>query len=224
MNGRNVRVAGSTGAVGKTLVQVADARGIPVVPLVRARHQGAGGATHPRALIVNYEDVESVTRGLRGGQTVLQLIGTMRKRFNTGDTYETSDIGTTRTLVEASRRAGIDHFVLLSSVGAGKPFGAYLKAKARAEQLVLDSGLPFTILRPSAFMGAGHQIPSVFDWATRKLGARRYQPIKVEDLVDALLETGVQHTFVNRVLEGEALWELVAAAKRRLASAAVPAQ
>ena len=89
--------------------------------------------------------------------TVVQLIGTMRKRFAQGDTYESSDVGTTRQLVAAATEAQIDHFVLLSSVGADKPMGAYLKAKAEAERIVFDSGIPWTVFRPSSFDGGGHR-------------------------------------------------------------------
>src|SRR5207245_164039 len=88
--------------------------------------------------------------------TVTQLIGTTRKRFAAGDTYESSDIGTTRQLVDAAHAAGtIDHFILLTSVGAGKPRGAYLRAKAEAERIVIESGIAYTIFRPSFLIGGG---------------------------------------------------------------------
>ena len=35
---------------------------------------------------------------IEDAHTVMQLIGTMRNRFSRGDTYESSDIGTTQTL------------------------------------------------------------------------------------------------------------------------------
>ncbi len=219
MTERKLVVAGSTGVVGTLLVRTADARGIDVVPLVRPS-RAAKGNLHPRARAVDFNDPDDLTRALEGRTTVLQLIGTMRKRFKTGDTYETSDIGTTRQLVEAAKRAGLDHFVLLSAVGAGRPFGAYLKAKARAEALVLGRGIPFTVHRPSAFMGGERRVPPGLDWATRRLGMRRYQPIHLEQLVDALLEAAVHRAPLGRVLEGESLWELVRIARERAASSA----
>ncbi|MDQ3263474.1 MAG: NAD(P)H-binding protein [Myxococcota bacterium] len=217
MNPRKLFVAGSTGAVGSLLVKTAQARGIAHVPLVRPA-TAARGNVPPAAAVVELSDRAALASAMAGCSTVLQLIGTMRKRFKTGDTYETSDIGTTRQLVEAARDAGVDHLVLLSSVGAGKPLGAYLKAKAQAERLVVDCGIPFTILRPSAFMGAGHNVAPPFRWVAEKLRWVRYQPIRVEDLVDALLEAGLRRAPLNRALEGEALWELVRASKRNLAA------
>lgn len=215
MNPRKLFVAGSTGAVGSLLVQTAQARGIEHVPLVRPA-TAARGKVPAHAAVVELSDRAALASAMAGCSTVLQLIGTMRKRFKTGDTYETSDIGTTRQLVEAAKDAGVDHLVLLSSVGAGKPMGAYLKAKAQAEKLVVDSAIPFTILRPSAFIGAGHNVAPPFRWVADKLV--RYKPILVEDLVDALLEAGLRRAPLNRALEGESLWELVRAAKRNLAA------
>jgi uncharacterized protein YbjT (DUF2867 family) len=155
-----------------------------------------------------------VVEAFRDRTTVLQLIGTIRSRFTRGDTYETSDIGTTRQLVEAAKESGsIDHFILLSSVGAGRPFGAYLEAKARAEAIVRESGIAFTIFRPSAFMGEGHRVPGVFKTLTRALGAKAWEPIDVVELGAALLRVAAQREPLNATLEGAALWEVVASAR-----------
>jgi len=206
-------VAGSTGAVGTALVQVAEARGVPFVAYVRPRRAAKGG-TREDAAVFELSDEAALVKHLQECTTVLQLIGTMRSRFSTGDTYEVSDVGTTQTLIRGAKKAGIDHFVLLSSVGAGRPIGSYLKAKARAEAMVVESGLPFTILRPSALIGRWRKVPAPLAWATRALKLPRYQPILVEDLVDALLDAAVRREPLGRVLEGESLWELVRAAKR----------
>ena len=214
MTPRRLFVAGSTGAIGRTLLRLAPARQADVVPHVRPK-SAAAGAPYPKAAVLELSNVEALTTALRGCTTVIQLIGTMRKRFATGDTYETSDVGTTQHLVDAARRAGsIDHFVLLSSVGAGRPFGAYLHAKARAEAIVRDSSIPWTIFRPSAFVGEGHQPPPLGDILTRLLGARRFQPIRVEALAGAILHVALERQPLDAVLEGEPLWNAVASSSR----------
>lgn len=152
-------------------------------------------------------------RGLladEGVTTVVQLIGTMRRRFKRGDTYATSDVGTTAALASAARRvATVDHFVLLSSVGAGRPVGAYLRAKAEAERWVTESGVPWTILRPSAFVGGGHRPPPGAAFVTRSLGLRRWQPIALADLAAVIAYAALHRAWPEQVLEGEALWQAV---------------
>jgi uncharacterized protein YbjT (DUF2867 family) len=167
-----------------------------------------------RAKVLELEDASALDTALQGVTTVLQLIGTVRKRFSAGDTYETSDVGTTRALIEAARRAGVDHFVLLSSVGAGRPVGAYLKAKARAESLVTESKLPFTIFRPSVFIGEGQQAPPGMEALTRLFSLVRYRPIRIEDLARAILYVARTRAALGAVLEGKALWDTVEGALR----------
>nr|UXE45708.1 hypothetical protein Hi04_10k_c5202_00017 [uncultured bacterium] len=139
---------------------------------------------------------------------MLQLIGTMRRRFAQGDTYETSDIGTTRQLVDAAKRENVDHFILLSSVGAGRPVGAYLRAKAQAEAMVLNSGIPFTLVRPSAFDGKERRPPPGLQLFTRALGLDRFAPIQVETLARALVESAAHRAPLNAILEGRRILDL----------------
>jgi nucleoside-diphosphate-sugar epimerase len=210
---RRLFIAGATGAVGRTGVRLAEQRGLDVVPHVRPKTAAQGKSLHPRAVVFELTESDALTEALRDRSTVLQLIGTVRSRFARGDTYETSDVGTTRQLVEAAKRSGsIDHFILLSSVGAGRPVGAYLKSKARAEAIVRDSGLPFTIFRPSAFMGEGHRVPMVFKTLTRAIGARTWEPIAVPELAAALLTVAERREPLNAVLEGAPLWQIVSTA------------
>lgn len=210
---RKVFIAGSTGAVGRTVTRLALEQGVPFVAHQRPAPDRPGGSNAAQFPLT---DSDAITEALRSCTTVVQLIGTMRNRFARGDTYQTSDIGTTRQLVDAARRAGtIDHLVLLSSVGAGRPLGAYLKAKAEAERLVRQSGIPFTVFRPSAFMGEGHEIPGFAERLTRALGLKRYQPIKVEDLARSIVHVSRLQSELGATLEGDTLWRVVEAARPR---------
>ena len=205
-------MAGATGVTGRQVLSRARHLQLPVVPHVRPERApvsnlGAEAAVFPLS------DQTALTKELRGCTTVMQLIGTTRKRFAQGDTYETSDVGTTRDLVQASLSAGIDHFILLSSLGAGSPVGAYLKAKARAEELVRNSGIPFTIFRPSAFIGGGHHPPPGMATLTGWLHLERWKPIPVEDLAAALAHVALLRACLGEILEGNSLWNAVRAAK-----------
>ncbi|MEW6430939.1 MAG: NAD(P)H-binding protein [Myxococcota bacterium] len=204
-------VAGATGAVGRVLVPLAEARGLEVRPHVRPA--SAAKLSHPRRVVLDLGD-PALVDALIGCTTVVSLVGTMRKRFASGDTYETSDVGSARQLVEAGKRAGVRHFVLLSSVGAGRPVGAYLKAKARAEALVRESGIPFTIFRPSAFEDReGQAMPGVRA-LTKLLGLASYQPIRLEELAAAIVHVAAMGGPTGVALEGKSLWAVVREAER----------
>ncbi|MEE2827961.1 MAG: NAD(P)H-binding protein [Myxococcota bacterium] len=215
---RRLFVAGATGATGRTLVKIAGSRDIDLVPHLRPA-TAQKRPPDPRAAVFDLTNHDALVSALADRSTVLQLIGTMRKRFASGDTYETSDIGTTRALVEAARNTQVDHIVLLSSVGAGRPIGAYLSAKAHAEQLVRESGIDWTIFRPSSFDGAGHRPPWGVRGVTRALGLKRYEPIRIEDLAASLLHVAGTGSHRGEVLEGATLWAVVDEAREQGASA-----
>lgn len=209
---RRLFVAGSTGATGKVLVPMAERLGIAVVPHVRPARAVVGGK--PTAAVLELADTHGLIEAMRGCTTVVQLIGTMRDRFAKGDTYETSDIGTTAQLIAAAKPAGVDHLVLLSSVGAGRPFGAYLKAKAKAEALVRDSGIAWTTFRPSALEGGERKPVPAMKGLTRLLGLKKLEPIALEELAAAMLQCAVDRAPLEVALEGASLWDLVAKARR----------
>ncbi len=207
MSKRRVFVAGATGAVGQSLLELATKRQVDVLAHARPRSAGRLGGRPVAAIELSDP---SLADTLRGCTTVVQLIGTMRKRFASGDTYESSDIGTTRQLVDAAKASGtVDHLVLLSSVGAGSPRGAYLKAKAEAERIVTSSGIPYTIFRPSAFADReGVFIPGM-GALTKLLGLKKYQPIKLAELASAILFAASERAPLGVALEGAPLWDLV---------------
>lgn len=216
---RQLFVAGATGATGRCVMRLALANGVPARPHVRPQSLDRP-EVDAWAEKVSFElsDHAALVQALRGCSTVLQLIGTMKKRFATGDTYETSDVGTTRQLVEAASEAGVRHFVLLSSVGAGRPMGAYLKAKAEAERLVTHSALPWTIVRPGAFVGE-ERLPQIFGHRganppgagllTRLPFMSALRPIHLEQLAALLLKVALEGAPTATVLEGKNLWEVV---------------
>jgi uncharacterized protein YbjT (DUF2867 family) len=148
-------VAGATGFTGRALaLQDASRFGVDVTLQVRDRARAASIlGSDPRLLEIALDDAVALTEALTGQDAVVQLIGTVRAKFDAKTSYESVDYGTTVALVDAARRARVPHVVLLSSIGAGTGLGAYLSWKKRTEHVVINSGIPYTILRPSYLAG-----------------------------------------------------------------------
>jgi uncharacterized protein YbjT (DUF2867 family) len=212
---RTIFIAGAAGATGTAIAGLPRPSTAALRPHLRPARAAAGHlwAGDPNVRVGELGDAAWLDEALDGCTGILQLIGTMRRRFARGDTYETSDIGTTRSLVAAASRSGkIDHIVLLSSVGAGRPLGAYLKAKASAEALVRDSGIAWTIFRPSSFDGGPHRAPPGMASALGLLGrlgaqetADRFRPVALDRLAGGLLTAATERGPLNTVLEGSNL-------------------
>ncbi|HEU4362693.1 MAG TPA: NAD(P)H-binding protein [Mycobacterium sp.] len=57
-----------------------------------------------------------------------------------------------RNVVHAATAAGVGHYVALSIVGAdGLPDSGYMRAKVAQERTIIESGLPYTIVRATQF-------------------------------------------------------------------------
>lgn len=52
---------------------------------------------------------------------------------------------------EAAKRAGTPHVVKFSAMGAGDPDSELLRRHGETDQLLRDSGIPYTILQPNSF-------------------------------------------------------------------------
>lgn len=218
-------VAGATGATGSVFLPIARAAGYAVWPHVRpktAKEHPLGADPDARVLDL-FDEPFALDKGLRGAGAVVCLVGTMKKRFAQGDSYATSDVGAVKALVAAAERAGVRRFVLLSSYGAGG-VGAYLAAKKEAEDAVVQSGLAFTVFRPSALVSpadapTGHHgrraVPSFAQRLGEKLAALPgvggvvddARPMPLEVLSRAMLRA-VRGELDGRVLAGRDIFPL----------------
>lgn len=218
-------LAGATGATGRTFVNLATGRGHDLVLHVRPKTAARSPlSSDPRARVFELSDEGALGRSLEGVDAVVSMVGTMRSRFAAGDTYESADVGSTRQLVTAAKAAGVSRFLLLSSIGAGG-LGAYLQMKGECERLVRESGLRWTIFRPSMLVsqpGApegthGHRprsaawaalffdllerFPGVSDWSAD------VRPIPLDVVGRAFLAV-LEAPRDGQVLSGRDLWRL----------------
>jgi uncharacterized protein YbjT (DUF2867 family) len=223
-----VLVAGATGATGTALVPRLRAAGFQVIPHVRPKT----APRHPLgkdedAFVAELGDGQKLDAVMERAQAVVCLVGTMRRRFAAGDTYESSDYLPVVQLAESARRvpsATPRQFVLLSALGARAGNG-YLGWKFKAEEVVRQSGLPHTVLRPS-FLDSTRSGSQASDGTQRKpppftsavLSAFGHvpglrgasddlRPLPIETLCDAIVRI-LRQGGPQGVLKGRDLWAL----------------
>ena len=196
-------VAGATGYTGRALMELFATEKTDWKPRPHARSAGKVEG----AVVCDPRDVPRLTEGMRGCDAVVQLIGTVRARFDEGD-YDAIDYGTTVALGEAARAAGVPRLLLLSSTGAGSARGRYLAVKRKTEQWVESSGLEYTIVRPSVIGGEGRRANQVLGFFLAPIPSLR--GIEVHDLARVFLRALERRDEVrNRILEGNAIWKLL---------------
>ncbi len=147
-----ILLAGGTGRLGTQVVRLLAARGFSVRILTRdPEHAKVLEGDRMEVQIGDVRDPGSLDRAVSGIKTVISAI-TGFPGFG-GGSPRTVDWAGNRNLIRAARRAGVDHFILVSIIGAGPKHPMELaRMKYRAEQELTRSGLAWTILRPTAYM------------------------------------------------------------------------
>jgi divinyl chlorophyllide a 8-vinyl-reductase len=158
--GRRVCVLGATGTIGRAAVQALVRRGHDVVCFVRPR-AGVGGSLSPQdsmALLggttirfVDVTDPASLARDGFQGERFDAVLSCMASRTGTPKDAWAIDYQAHANLLAAARDAGVGHFVLLSAICVQKPLLAFQHAKLAFEKALIESGMTYSIVRPTAF-------------------------------------------------------------------------
>ncbi len=157
---RRVFLLGATGTIGQATARALLRRGHEVVCLVRPR-AGVGGrlAVEDSARLLagatlrcgDVRDPASLERdGLRGERFDAMVSCLASRTGAPGDAWAIDHLAHRHALVTA-RRSGVEQMVLLSALCVQKPLLAFQQAKLAFEKELVDSGLAYSIVRPTAF-------------------------------------------------------------------------
>ncbi len=96
-------------------------------------------------------DPESLEFALRGVTTVISATHSILGKGESAS--EIVDDDGQRSLIDNARNAGVANFIFISVFGASLDHPVdFWRTKARVERYLRDSGMAFTIIRPTAFM------------------------------------------------------------------------
>lgn len=208
-----VVVTGATGFLGNHTVSALSDAGHCVIGLGRkepAPSRRVEGVLYRTGVDVG--DVDTLAPGsFEGAEAVVHLVGIIQER-GSDQTFGRIHVDGTRNVLARAKEAGsVRKFVYISAIGAdGDAPSEYSQTKAQAERLVRESGLPFTILRPSIILGEDGEFVSQIGDLVRsgglpvKLpfpvipvpgsGRNLFQPIYVDDLtacITAAVKPGI---------------------------------
>ena len=141
---------------------------------------------------VDIHDPAVLGRFFHGADAVLNLVGVLHQGSGS-QSFEQAHVELARKVVAACKAQRISRLLHMSALAAdpGGP-SEYLRSKGNAERIVRDSGLAWTIFRPSVVFGRGDGFLNLFARLTRlfpviPLGSpdARFQPVFVEDVARA---------------------------------------
>ncbi len=157
MHRMQLLVLGGTGFVGRHLVPRLAAAGHRITVLSRNRDRHRELWIVPGVRVVNGDPYQSASLvpWLKGADAAINLVGILNERGRSGQGFKRAHVDLTACLIRACREAGVRRILQMSALNAGRGQSHYLKTRGEAENLVRDSGLAWTIFRPSVIFGRG---------------------------------------------------------------------
>ncbi|MBV1940188.1 SDR family oxidoreductase [Streptomyces sp. BV286] len=204
-------VTGATGYIGGRLVpELLDAghrvRCMARSPGALRDHPWAGDA---EVVHGDVTDAESVAEAMRGVDVAYYLVHAL----GTGKGFEETDRRAARIFGEQARAAGVRRIVYLGGLTpAGVPdeeLSPHLRSRAEVGRILLDSGVPTTVLRAAVIIGSGSASFEMLRYLTERLPVMvtpswvhtRIQPVAVRDVLRTLVGSARMPDDVSRAFD-----------------------
>ncbi|MEM6584922.1 MAG: NAD-dependent epimerase/dehydratase family protein [Pseudomonadota bacterium] len=181
-------ITGATGFVGSTTLDAALEQGFVVRALTRREQPSRDGVTWVEGTL---DDAGALADLVQGADAVIHIAGLT----NTPDPaeFERANVTGTANVIAAMKANARKRLVFVSSLSAREPaLSQYGASKAKAEELVAQSGLDWTSVRPPAVYGP-RDVDMFELFRSAKMGLVPLPPrggtslIHVRDLAELLL-------------------------------------
>jgi len=207
-----VFLTGGTGYVGSRILQDLLSTGHEVSALVRPGSESKLPVNSDEITVVHGDilDKSSFSEALSQCDAAIHLIGIIREFPGKGITFEKFHVQATQNVLDAARENNIGRYVHMSALGAriDSPSG-YFATKARAEELVVSSGLDYTIFKPSIIYGENDDFINYFAGIIKTFhvipiigkGTYRMQPISVKDVSQLFTQALTNSSAIGKTYE-----------------------
>ncbi|WP_300975259.1 NAD(P)-dependent oxidoreductase [Sphingomonas sp. LHG3406-1] len=144
-------ITGGTGFVGARLLALAVEAGHDVTALTRRSQNERRGVTWVQGSLDNRP---ALKRLVEGADAVIHVAGVISAPDAAG--FEAGNVAGTLSVLASATAAGVHRLVHVSTLAARESgLSLYGASKAKAEELVMSSGLDWAIVRPPAVYGPG---------------------------------------------------------------------
>lgn len=205
-------VTGAFSYTGKYITRRLLDRGEQVLTLTNHPHRPDPFDGRVQAFPLDFDHEDSLVSRMAGADV---LVNTYWVRFDRGTVTQPGAVENTRRLVHAARAAGVRRIVHISitnpSLDSPLP---YFSGKALNEKIVVDSGLGYSILRPTLIFGREDILINNVAWILRRFpffaqigdGQYRLQPVSVDDLAEIAVQSVYQTENVTLDVTGADTW------------------
>lgn len=197
MEERTIAVAGGSGFIGRAIVRSLGADSSIRIRVLSRHPEKARNAlweSHAEFVAADVTVPSSVCAAIAGADTIIDTVqfdGYPVEKPRRGLTFDRIDLGAVRALLTAAVATNTRQFIYISGAAADEASRhPAFRAKGLAERAIRESGLTYTIFRPSLVYGPGDAVISNFArllriapiFAVPGTGKQRLQPVHVDDL------------------------------------------
>jgi len=195
----DVCVLGGSGFIGRHVCHQLVARGYRVTVPTHDRERAKENLILlPTADVITADvhDPDTLARLIRSSHAVINLVGVLHDGRGRAS-FQQAHVELARKVSDACRATGVRRLIHMSALNAepGAP-SAYLRSKGEAEAIVRESGLDFTVFRPSVVFGREDRFLNLFTRLQRLFPVlflavphARFQPVYVQDVAAAFTES-----------------------------------
>ena len=197
---KNVLVIGGSGFLGQAVCNQLAKAGYRITVPTRRYDRAKHLLTLPTCQIIeaNIHDRATLGRLVSGQDIVVNLLGVLHSKPGKpyGQNFRVNHVEFPKALCTAMSKHGAKRIVHISALGVGVQNPApsmYLRSKTDGEAVVKDSGLAWTILRPSVVFGREDKFLNTFASLAKiapfiplAVADARFQPVSVSDVAKAV--------------------------------------
>ena len=198
-----ITITGANGFVAKNLRKFLSKNHIKVIAIARTTFQ----KHHTETAVYSKTLLEKgLQNKLRNCDALVHLVGIGKQSFK----YNFEDnIDLTKNMIKTCKKSGIKKIIYISGLGVTKNSTSdYFISKYKAEQEIINSGVNYTIFRPSYIIGKKDYLSKFILKQIKKgiviiPGSGKYhlQPIFVEDVAKIIVESIYEKKFSNKILD-----------------------
>jgi len=197
-------VTGASGFVARNLRKYLSEKNIKLISI--SRNDFKQFKNEIKIVSKNYNE-KSILPKIKNSDALIHLVGIGKQTITTN--YDMVNVEFTKHVIDLGKNAKISKFIFTSGLGASpNTSSGYFISKYKAEQLIVNSGLNYTIFRPSYIVGKNDLFTKYLKKQIKKgkieipgSGTYSIQPIYIKDVVQILLQSTLQIKFKNKIID-----------------------
>ncbi len=197
-------VTGASGFIAKNLRKYLSEKNIDLISI--SRNDFKKFKSESKIISKDYDE-KKLLQLIKNSDALIHLVGIGQQSVNSD--YNMINTEFTQHIVNLSKKANIKKIVYLSGLGVStKTTLGYFISKYNAENFIINSGLDYTIFRPSYIVGTDDMFTKYLKRQIKNgeinipgSGTYSIQPIHISDVVKIIFESTLQPKFKNKIID-----------------------